>query len=164
MNQDQNGLNQNNFNVQGNDKAFNKQSFFSNKNLTKIEIIISIINFLFCLISCCIVTGSYFSQIFNSDGSSSGWFLFIIPIIVGVYILAFIPDTLCLLFSFLYNSKKKKVFPILIIIFSIVGCIIMNSALITELLIGMNILQLIYTVFKIIIIFYNIIILILFKK
>ena len=62
------------------------------------------------------------------------------------------------------NSKKKKVFPILIIIFSIVGCIIMNSALITELLIGMNILQLIYTVFKIIIIFYNIIILILFKK
>lgn len=160
MNQDQN-----NFNVQGNDKIFNKQSFFSNKNLTKIEIIISIINFLFCLISCCIVTGSYFSQIFNSEtGSSSGWFLFIIPIIVGTYILAFIPDALCLLFSFLYNSKKKKVFPILIIIFSIVGCIIMNSSLINELLIGMNFLQLIYTVFKIIIIFYNVIILILYKK
>ena len=160
MNQDQN-----NFNVQGNDKIFNKQSFFSNKNLTKIELIISIINSLFCLISVCIVTGSYFSQIFNSEtGSSSGWFLFIIPIIVGMYILAFIPDALCLLFSFLYNSKKKKVCPILIIIFSIVGCIIMNSSLINELLIGMNFLQLIYTVFKIIIIFYNIIILILYKK
>lgn len=158
MNQE---INQQQYSQQNHQISSNDNSVSTNK----IELIISITNFVFCLVLICIVTINFFSQLVNSEtGSSSGWFLFVMPIIISIYFLACVPDALCLLFSSLNNSKKKIIFPILVIIFSIIGCIIMNSNLITELLTGLNILQLIYTIFKITLIIFNIITIILYKK
>ena len=162
MNQEQNNHNTDRYNIS------NDQQSSKNKSLTflaKFGLIISIINFVFCLISICTVTGILISQLINSEtGSSSGWFLFIVPIVIAMYISTCIPDILCLLFSFLYHLKRKIVFPILTIVFSILGCIMMNSGIITEILTGLNILQIIYTILKIIILIFNVIILVLYNK
>ena len=163
MNQEQNNHNTDRYN-----NISNNQQSSNNKSLTfsaKFELIISIINFVFCLISICTVTGILISQLINSEtGSSSGWFLFIVPIVIAMYISTCIPDALCLLFSFLYHLKRKIVFPILTIVFLILGCIMMNSGIITEIITGLNILQTIYTILKIIILIFNVIILVLYKK
>lgn len=87
-----------------------------------------------------------------------------VPIAIGMYILSCVPDTLSFLFALLLNAKKKMAYPILIIICSIVGCLIMTSALMTELLVGFGIIQWVYTIFKIIIILLNMVILFFCKK
>ena len=139
-----------------------------NKNLivaAKAGLVVSIINYAFCLISICVVIGIFISQLVNIEtGSSSGWFLFMVPVVIGMYILSCVPDTLSFLFALLLNAKKKMAYPLLIIICSIVGCFIMTSALMTELLVGFGIIQWVYTIFKIIIILLNMVILSFCKK
>ena len=74
-----------------------------NKNLivaAKAGLVVSIINYAFCLISICVVIGIFISQLVNIEtGSSSGWFLFMVPVAIGMYILSCVPDTLSFLFA-----------------------------------------------------------------
>ena len=148
-----------------NNQSFNNKLNNSSK-LPNIGLIISILNIVYCLISFVILSITLINEVFSAEsGGASGWFLILFPIVLAIYFMACIPDFLCWLFSFKYQQKNKIKFLILIIIFSIIGCLIMNSQLMNELFYGtMHTIIYIYTIFKIVIIIYNVILFIIAKR
>lgn len=154
MNQDTTNLNQNIIEVK-------KDSVLKAK---MIGLIISILNIVFCIIAFCIFTVELFSSLCHSE-SGSGLFILFVPVIIAIYALAYIPDVLCLIFSFLnyQEKKKKKRLTILIIVFSLIGYMIMDSQFRSAWLLDSRLTN-IYAMLKIIMIIYNIILLILINK
>ena len=114
-------LNNININVQDNNES---------KPIEKIGLAIPIINTIFCSIALVIIVFAIFSVNIEPD-ASSGLFLFIVPVIVAISVIAYIPDDLCLLFSVFSYNKRKNIYPILTIIFSIIGYVI-NSHFFNE--------------------------------
>ena len=138
------------------------------KKSSVVGLTISYLNIIYCIIVAGIFAIILFNQIFSAKaGSASGWFLFVAPILIAIFILACIPDILCLLFSIIYKEKRKNKFLALTIIFAAIGIILFNSKLMDELIFGFmhnNTIMYIYSAFKIMIIIYNAILLIMNKR
>ena len=126
MNQNSNNLNQSNINTQNNNGIFNNQSLnnstekfnqqsFSKKNPLKvnnpysIQLIISVINYMFCFIFIIIGIVFFISILFDSKtDSGSAFYFFAFPILIAIYVLAFVPDFFSFYLSILNNKKRKK--------------------------------------------------------
>lgn len=144
----------------------NDYKIIANSKFSIIGLVISILNTAYCIITVGVIAVTLFGEIFSArTGNASGWFLFVAPFFVALYFASCIPDFLCLVFSILYKKKNKIKFLILTIILAIIGCLIMNSQLMKELLYGsMHTIIYIYTAFKGVIVVYNVILLIMAKS
>ena len=135
------------------------------EKLKKIGLIISIINLIFVIGYFCFFLVSIFSEIMNAEaGSASGWFIFILPVFIGIYAFVCIPDILCLIFSILIKKENKTLFPILNIISAIIGFLIINSELYDDFFGGYEQVYYINNIFKTLIVLCNIFLLTQFNK
>ena len=137
----------------------------SKLNLNNIGVTISIINAIYCAFMLVRVSIALLSgELDPSYASLAGWSIIILPFFIALNILLIIPDLLCLKFSKLYNKKRKKLYLVLIIIFSFIGYTISSTPL-SEYFTNISLAFIfVYKVLKIIMIIYSIILLIFNKK
>ena len=138
--------------IQNNDDAVTKST---NRKLN-LGLVLTILNVVFCLfvIGYVIISGIGV-VLFPKHGAESGWFLFIIPVLIVLFFMLFMPDFIGVLFAVLYNKKKNKIYLLFLMIFMFIGAIVIN----TKLGLGLTTtsIRLIYSIFKIIIFIYYLI-------